>query len=57
MKTMTKHVMEKHADVAEERMHNQDPNKWGKEMKPRWDATPDNAGLHGVSPNGSYYQV
>ena len=54
---MTKHVMEKHADVAEERMHNQDPNKWGKEMKPRWDATPDNAGLHGVSPNGSYYQV
>jgi hypothetical protein len=25
VKTMTKHVMEKHADVAEERMHNQDP--------------------------------
>jgi predicted small metal-binding protein len=39
---MTKHVMEKHPDVAKqmERMHNEDPEKWGKEMKPKWDAAP-----------------
>ena len=37
---MTKHVMEKHPDVAKqmEQMHNQDPRKWGREMKPKWDA-------------------
>ena len=44
VKAMTKHVMEKHPDVAKEmeKMHNQDPQKWGKEMKPKWDATPEN---------------
>lgn len=40
MKAMTKHVMEQHPDVAKrmERTHNEDPKKWGKEMKPKWDA-------------------
>lgn len=39
VKTMTKHVMEKHPDVAKqmEQMHNHDPQKWGREMKPKWD--------------------
>ncbi len=43
VKTMTKHVMEKHPDVAKrmEEMHNQDPKKWGRETKAKWDATPD----------------
>jgi predicted small metal-binding protein len=43
VKAMTKHVMEKHPDVAKEmeKMHNQDPKKWGKEMKPKWDAAPE----------------
>ena len=41
VQAMTKHVMEKHPDVAKEmeKMHNEDPKKWGKEMKPKWDAT------------------
>ena len=40
VQAMTKHVMEMHPDVAKdmERMHNQDPKKWGREMKPKWDA-------------------
>jgi hypothetical protein len=43
VKTMTKHVTEKHSDVAKqmERMHNEDPRKWGGEMKPKWDAAPE----------------
>lgn len=43
VKVMTKHVMEKHPDVAKqmEKIHSEDPKKWGKEMKPKWDATPD----------------
>ena len=43
VKTMTKHVMENHPDVARqmEQMHNQDPQKWGKEMKPKWYAAPE----------------
>jgi hypothetical protein len=24
-----------------EKMHNEDPEKWGKEMKPKWDAAPE----------------
>lgn len=38
--TMTKHVMEKHPGVAKqmEQMHNQDPQKWGRENTPKWDA-------------------
>lgn len=41
VQAMTKHVMEKHPDVAKEMetMHKDDPEKWGKEMKPKWDAT------------------
>ena len=37
---MTKHVMDKHPDVAKdmEKMHNEDPKKWGREMKPKFDA-------------------
>jgi hypothetical protein len=40
VQAMTKHVMEKHPDVAKEmeKMHKVDPKKWGKEMKPKWDA-------------------
>ena len=39
VKVMTKHVMENHPDVAKqmEAMHNEDPKKWGREMKPKWD--------------------
>ena len=41
---MVKHVTDNHPDVAiqMERMHNEDPKKWGKETKPKWDATPEN---------------
>ena len=43
VKAMTKHVMANHPDTAKamERLHNQDPNKWGREMKPKWDAKPE----------------
>ena len=42
VQTMTKHVMENHPDVAKqmETMHNEDPQKWGRETKPKWDAAP-----------------
>jgi hypothetical protein len=41
--TMTKHAMENHPDTAKamEKMHNKDPKKWGRETKPKWEATPD----------------
>ncbi|MDB5239075.1 MAG: hypothetical protein JWO00_410 [Candidatus Parcubacteria bacterium] len=37
---MTEHVMENHPDVAKEmeKMHTEDPQKWGKEMRPKWEA-------------------
>jgi predicted small metal-binding protein len=40
VKTVTRHVMDKHPDTARamEKMHNEDPKKWGREMKPKWDA-------------------
>jgi hypothetical protein len=40
---MSKHVMDKHPDVAEEmeKMHNEDPKKWGREMKPKFDNAPE----------------
>lgn len=43
VKVMTKHVMEKHPDVAKnmEQMHQEDPKLWGKKMKPKWVAAPD----------------
>jgi predicted small metal-binding protein len=45
VKTMTKHVMEKHPDVAKkmEKMHNEDPKQWAKETRPKWDAAPEAA--------------
>jgi hypothetical protein len=41
-KAMTKHVMEKHPDVAKamEAMHKEDSKRWGGEMKPKWEAAP-----------------
>jgi len=43
VQTMTKHVMDNHPETAKEmeQMHNDDPEKWGKEMKPKWDAAPE----------------
>ena len=43
VKTMTNHVMSRHPDVAKqmERMHKEDPHKWGAQMKPKWDAKPN----------------
>ncbi len=40
---MTKHVMDKHPDVAKqmEKMHNEDPQKWGLQTKPKWEAAPE----------------
>jgi hypothetical protein len=42
VKAMTKHVMEKHPDVARRRkaMHEEDSKGWGGEMKPKWEAAP-----------------
>jgi predicted small metal-binding protein len=42
VKAMTKHVMESHPETAKamERMYNEDPKRWGRETKPRWDAKP-----------------
>ena len=43
VKKMTAHVMDKHPDVAEKmkQMHAEDPEKWGKEVKPKWEAAPE----------------
>ena len=43
VKAMSKHVMDNHPDVVKkmERMHNEDPKRWGREMKPKWDAAPE----------------
>jgi len=40
VQNMTKHVMDRHPDVAKKmaKMHEEDPKRWGKEMKPKWDA-------------------
>ena len=40
---ITKHVMERHPDVAKEmeKMHNEDPKKCGREMKPKFDNAPE----------------
>jgi predicted nucleic acid-binding Zn ribbon protein len=40
---MTKHVMAKHPEVAKqmEKMHNEDPMKWGREMKPKFENAPE----------------
>jgi hypothetical protein len=43
VKVMTKHVMDNHPDVAKamEKMHKEDPQKWGREMRPKWEAAPE----------------
>jgi predicted small metal-binding protein len=43
VKAMTSHVLQKHPDVAKqmEKMHSEDPKKWGRETKPKWDAAPE----------------
>jgi predicted small metal-binding protein len=43
VKVMTKHVMEKHPDLAKEmeKMHNRDPKQWAKETKPKWESAPE----------------
>ena len=35
--------MLEHPDVAKkmEQMHHEDPTKWSREMKPKWDADPE----------------
>jgi predicted small metal-binding protein len=40
---MTAHVMANHPETAKEmeQMHNEDPEKWGKEYKPKWEAAPE----------------
>jgi hypothetical protein len=40
---MVKHVTEKHPNVAKQmgRMHNENSKKWGRETKPKWEATPE----------------
>ena len=40
---MVKHVTENHPDVAKkmEEMHKEDPKRWGRETKPKWDAAPE----------------
>jgi predicted small metal-binding protein len=43
VKAMTKHVTDRHPDVAKamEKMYSEDPKKWGREMKPKWEAAPE----------------
>jgi predicted small metal-binding protein len=43
VKTMTRHVLGNHPDVAKkmEKMHNEDPKRWGREHRPKWDAAPE----------------
>ena len=43
VKAITKHVWERHPDVAKamEKMHTEDPKRWAKEMRPKWEAAPE----------------
>ena len=43
VKVMTKHVIDNHPDVARamEKMHKEDPQQWGREMRPQWEAAPE----------------
>ena len=40
VRLMAEHVMENHPNVAKEmeKMYHEDPTKWVREMKPKWDA-------------------
>ena len=42
VQVITKHVTENHPATAKqmENMHKADPKKWGREMKPKWEAKP-----------------
>jgi predicted small metal-binding protein len=42
VKVITKHVIDSHPDVAKqmETLHNEDPRKWSREMRPKWEAAP-----------------
>lgn len=42
VRLMTKHVLKNHPHTAKEmkEMHKENPEKWGKEMKPKWDMAP-----------------
>ena len=42
VQVMTKHVMEKHPDVAADmkKMHERDPKEWSRKTRPLWDAAP-----------------
>ncbi len=39
---MVEHVIKNHPDLAKdmEKMHNEDPKKWGDTYRPKWDAAP-----------------
>ena len=41
VRKMTRHVIREHPNTAKamEEMHNQDPRRWAREMKPKWEAT------------------
>ena len=43
VQAMTRHVLDRHPETAKEmkRMHEEDPKRWGREMKPKSDARPD----------------
>lgn len=43
VQVMTRHVMDKHPDVAKDMkaMHERDPKEWSRKTKPKWDAAPD----------------
>jgi len=40
---MVQHVTGNHPDVAKrmEQMHNEDPQRWGREHKPKWEVAPE----------------
>jgi predicted small metal-binding protein len=40
---MTDHVVENHPATSKqmEHMHEEDPLRWSREMKPKWDAAPE----------------
>lgn len=40
VEVMTMHVKKNHPDTEKEmeKMHSETPEKWGEEMKPKWDA-------------------
>ena len=43
VQAMTRHVLDRHSETAKamKRMHEEDPKRWGREMKPKWDAAPE----------------